>query len=172
MRVEVAREVNAPPSIVWGLLVDWERQVEWMVDAQDVEVASEVRTGVGVRLRVPTNVLGIRFEDVLEVTAWDEPQRLAVRHVGSLVTGEGAFELVPTLRGTRVVWWEDVDPPLRVVGELGASLLVRPCLRWLFRRSLDNFARLSEQDAASTQRAREGAEGHHCGRSGRAGEDE
>lgn len=161
MRVEVTREVGAPRRTVWGLLVDWERQAEWMVDARTVEVTSAVRRGVGVRLSVPTKVLGITIEDVLEVTAWEEPQRLAVRHVGSLVAGQAAFELIPSQRGTRVAWWEEVDVPLGVVGELGARLLVRPYLAWLFRRSLDNFARLCEQEAGITQGASEGAEGHH-----------
>lgn len=172
VRVEVAREVVAPPPIVWGLLVDWDRQAEWMVDARAVEVESAVRTGVGVRLKVPTKVFGITIEDVLEVTGWNEPRRLEVRHVGSLVTGEAAIELVPTERGTRVVWCEEVEVPLGVVGEVGARLLVRPYLIWLFGRSLDNFARLCQQEATFAQGACEGAEGHDGDRPRRAGEHE
>ncbi len=160
MRVEVGREVLAPPLIVWSLLVDWERQPEWMIDARAIEVTSAVRRGVGVRLRVPTSVLGITVEDVLEVTGWEEPRRLVVRHVGSLVSGEAAFELVATQRGTRVVWWEEIEVPLGIVGEFGARLLARPYLIWLFRRSLDNFARLCQQKAASNLRAGEDTGGH------------
>ncbi len=170
MRVEVAREVFAPPGIVWGVLVDWERQAEWMVDARGVEVTSAARKGVGVRLKVPTKVLGITIDDVLEVTRWYEPRRLEVRHVGPLVSGKAAFELARTERGTRVTWWEEVDVPLGVVGELPAALLARPYLAWLFRRSLDNFARLCERQAAFTQRAHDAAQRHHGGRTRRAGE--
>ncbi len=155
MQVEVAHEVFAPPRMVWGVLVDWERQAEWMVDARAVEVVSAVRKGVGVRLKVPTRVLGMTIEDVLVVTAWNEPHRLEVRHTGSLVSGEAAFGLAPTERGTRVTWCEEVEVPLGAVGELGAALLLRPYLAWLFRRSLDNFARLCEGKAATTQDARE-----------------
>ncbi|MDP8929674.1 MAG: SRPBCC family protein [Actinomycetota bacterium] len=161
MRVEVAREMVAPPRIVWGVLVDWERQAEWMMDARAVEVTSVARRGVGVRLRVPTSVLGMSFEDVLEVTAWEEPRRLGVRHIGSLASGVAAFELVTTQQGTRVDWWEEIEVPFGIVGELGARLLVRPYLAWVFRRSLDDFARLCEQEAAATPRAGEGTEGHH-----------
>ncbi|MDP8960861.1 MAG: SRPBCC family protein [Actinomycetota bacterium] len=161
MRVEVACEMVAPPRIVWGLLVDWERQAEWMVDARAVEVTSVVRRGVGVRLRVPTRVLGMTVEDVLEVTAWEEPRRLGVRHIGALASGMAAFELVASQQGTWVVWWEEIEVPLGVVGELGARLLVRPYLARLFRRSLDNFARLCREEAASTPRAGDRREGHH-----------
>lgn len=161
MRVEVAREVAAPPRIVWGLLVDWERQAEWMVDARAVEVTSAVRRGVGVRLRVPTSMFGVTLLDVLEVTAWEESRRLGVRHIGSLVTGEAAFELTEARRGTSVEWWEEVEVPFGTLGEWGARLLVRPYLAWLFRRSLDNFACLCEQEAASIPRAGEDPDGHH-----------
>ncbi len=170
VRVEVARDVFASPGIVWGLLVDWERQAEWMVDARAVEVTSAGRKGVGVRLKVPTRVLAITIDDVLEVTGWNEPRRLEVRHVGPLVSGKAAFELSTAERGTRVTWWEEVDVPLGVVGELGAALLVRPYLAWLFRRSLDNFARLCEREAGFTRRARDRAQRHHDGHTRRAGE--
>ncbi len=161
MRVEVAREVSAPQQQVWDLLVDWERQAAWMVDARAVEVASSVRRGTGVRLHVPTSVLGMTVEDVLEVTGWEEPRRLRVRHVGSVVSGEAAFELVATQRGTWIRWWEEVEVPLGKVGEFGARLFVRPYLTWLFRRSLDNFAHLCAEKAASFPRAGEDTEGHH-----------
>ncbi|MFN2557916.1 MAG: SRPBCC family protein [Nitriliruptorales bacterium] len=161
MRVEVAREVFAPRQIVWHLLVDWERQAEWMVDARAVEVETASRRGVGVRLKVPTRVLGVTIEDRLEVTGWNEPRRLEVRHIGALVSGQATFELTPIDHGTGVVWWEEIEVPLGTVGELAAALLVRPYLAWVFRRSLDNFARICRQEAASTQRAPDGAEGNH-----------
>lgn len=161
MRVEVARDMMAPPQLVWDLLVDWERQPEWMVDARAVEVTSSVRRGTGVRLRVPTSVLGMTVEDVLEVTGWEEPRRLDVRHVGSLVSGQAAFELVASQRGTWVVWWEELEVPLGMVGEFGARLLVRPYLTRLFSRSLANFARLCAEEAAAIPRAGEDTEGHH-----------
>lgn len=171
MRVEVAREVFAPPRMVWALLVDWERQAEWMVDARAVEVVSEVRKGIGVRLKVPTRVLGMTIEDVIVVTGWNEPRLLEVRHVGSLVSGQAAFRLTATGRGTRVTWWEEVEVPLGAVGELGAALVMRPYLTWLFRRSLDNFARLCEEETALRD-ARDGAEGHHSDRTRPADEHE
>lgn len=150
MRVEVSRYVFAPATVVWAVLTDWERQPDWMVDAQEVEVLSERREGVGVRVRCPTRLLGVTVQDVLEVTDWREAQRLRVRHVGSLIQGEAAFELRSTHMGTRLTWWEEINPPLGLVGELAATVLVRPLVARLFGRSLDRLKRRCEQEASGT----------------------
>ncbi|HEX2029151.1 MAG TPA: SRPBCC family protein [Nitriliruptorales bacterium] len=147
MRVEVSRDVAAPPAVVWDVLTDWERQPDWMVDARAVEVLSDHREGVGVQLRTPTRVLGVTVEDRMRVTTWCERQLLGVRHTGRLIVGEGAFELVASPAGTRVVWWEEIDPPLGPVGELVARLLLRPYLTSLFGRSLAALQRCCERAA-------------------------
>lgn len=145
MRVEVWCDILARPDEVWGLLVDWERQSSWMVDARDVEVLTARREGVGVKVRVPTNALGITVVDVMEVSDWQPAQRLEVRHVGRLIKGVGAFEFQPVPGGTRVRWWERVEPPLGALGEVLASALVAPYLRRLFGRSLRRFKRMCER---------------------------
>lgn len=147
MRVEVCRYVFAPPEIVWAVLTDWERQADWMVDARSVTVTSGHREGTGVRIVCPTNVLGFTVRDEMEVTEWVAGERLTVEHLGSLITGTGTFELEPTPVGTRIVWWEEIDPPLGVVGELGARLVVHPYVEHLFSRSLENLKRLCEREA-------------------------
>lgn len=147
MRVEVARYVFASPDVVWSVLTDWERQPEWMPDARAVEVLTPHRTGLGVRLRCPTRVLGATVDDVLEVTGWQEQRLLEVAHIGRIITGTAAFELSPRDVGTQVVWWEDVDPPLGPVGEFGARMVIGPWLRWLFGRSIDLLRRRCEDEA-------------------------
>lgn len=151
MRVEVSRDVSAPPAVVWEVLTDWERQADWMVDAQAVEVLTDQREGVGVQLRTPTRVLGVTLDDRMRVTTWREGEVLGVRHTGRPIVGEGAFELVPSPGGTRVVWWEEIDPPLGTVGELVARLLLRPYLTSLFRHSLAAFQRRCERAARHTR---------------------
>lgn len=146
MEVEVSRYVFADDDLVWRVLTDWERQPEWMVDAEDVEVLSETRAGVGVRLRCPTNVLGFTVDDVMEITVWEEQRRLAVSHLGRVVTGSGEFLLEGTQVGTRVTWREQIDPPLGVVGEVGARTLVEPYVRHLFGRSLDGLKETCERE--------------------------
>jgi uncharacterized membrane protein len=150
MQLEVRRHVAAPREVVWRVLTDWERQPEWMLDAKEVHVLTPQRTGEGVTIRCPTNLLGVTVQDVMRVTGWREPSYLEVTHLGRIITGVGAFELeeLPDDR-TRLVWWEEIDPPLGAVGAWGAQRLVLPVLRRIFARSLANLAALAEGDASA-----------------------
>lgn len=147
MRVRVSRDVDAPPSVVWEVLTDWELQADWMVDACAVEVIGDRRQGTGVQLRVPTRILGLTVQDTMRVTVWEPPRVLGVRHTGRLISGVGAFTLEAANGGTHLVWGEEIDPPFDVLGELGVSLVVRPYLVRLFGRSLDAFARICHDQA-------------------------
>ncbi len=147
MRVDLDVHSGATRRQVWDVLVDWERQPEWMLDAKEVLVESAHRTGVGVTIRCPTNLLGVTVQDVMRVTGWREGEYLEVVHLGRIITGSGAFELSDAPDGgTSIRWWEEVDPPLGALGEWGASLAVAPVIRAIFRRSLTNLARLAERE--------------------------
>ena len=149
MWLEVTREADAPRQVVWSVLTDWERQSQWMLDAKAVHVLTPQRTGEGVTIRCPTNLLGVTVQDVMRVTRWQPPRELEVVHLGRIITGSGAFELGelgPTR--TRITWWERIDPPFGVVGERAASTVVLPVLRRIFGRSLDRLVALSEREAA------------------------
>ena len=149
MELSVSVEVDAPRQTVWDQLVDWETQSDWMVDAKSVEVVSEQRSGRGVTIHVPTNLLGVTVLDIMRVTEWREPEWLEVEHLGKVITGRGAFELQELAEDrTRIVWHEWIDPPLGAVGRWGAKTFVRPFTERLFRRSLANLARLAEERAA------------------------
>ncbi|MFP5309504.1 MAG: SRPBCC family protein [Actinomycetes bacterium] len=146
MRLEVSVPCAAPRDVVWDVLVDWERQPEWMLDAKAVHVLSEQREGVGVTIRCPTNLMGVTVQDVMRVTGWRHGEYVEVTHLGKVITGTGAFELVDDGDGTRIDWWEEVDPPLGALGEWGASTFVLPVIRRIFTRSLTNLAGLAERE--------------------------
>jgi carbon monoxide dehydrogenase subunit G len=153
VRLEVSVEAAAPRQVVWDVLTAWERQSEWMLDAKSVEVLTPQRRGVGVTIRCPTNLLGATVEDVMRVTAWSEPDLLEVTHLGRIITGSGAFELIEQGPDrTRIDWWEEVDPPLGRIGEWGATTVVLPVLRRIFTRSLRNLASLAEAEVADVSR--------------------
>lgn len=153
MRLELSVEAAAPRQVVWDVLTTWERQSEWMLDARSVEVLTPQRTGIGVTIRCPTALLGVTVEDVMRVTAWSEPGLLEVTHLGRIITGSGAFELVEVAPGrTRIDWWEEVAAPFGVVGEWGAARLLLPVLRRIFTRSLAGLARAAEREAADLSR--------------------
>ncbi len=122
------------PDEAWAVLVDWERQADWMLDADRVDVVSAAREGVGVRLAVRTRLLGVpAFTEPMEITVWDPPRRLAIRH-GSLVAGTGVWDLVPVEGGTGFRWTEDIRLRVPLVGELAARLY-RPVMHALMGRA-------------------------------------
>ncbi len=146
MRLDLQQDTSAPQDVVWNVLIDWEEQPRWMLDAKEVHVTSAHREGLGVELRCPTNLLGFTVQDTMRITGWEAPRYLEVTHTGRIITGTGAFELEALPGGgTRIGWWEEVDPPLGIVGEYGARLVALPIIRRIFRRSLRNLAARAEQ---------------------------
>lgn len=146
MYLEVERHVDAPVEVVWDVLVDWERQSEWMLDAKQVEVVTPHREGHGVTIHVPTSLLGVPVLDVMRVTGWDPPRRLEATHLGRVIKGKGAFELRPEDGGTHLQWWEEVPAPFGRLGELGARAAL-PVLRAIFSTSLGRLAAVAEATA-------------------------
>ncbi|HEY7761932.1 MAG TPA: SRPBCC family protein [Actinomycetota bacterium] len=136
----VERRIVVPALLeeAWTVLLDWERQADWMADADLVTVVSDHREGVGVRLAVRTRLFGIAaFTEPMEVLEWDPPRRLEIGH-GSLVVGTGTWLLEPVDGGTLFTWREQVRLALPVVGELAAALY-RPVLLALMDRSMRGF---------------------------------
>jgi carbon monoxide dehydrogenase subunit G len=130
--VRVGREVvlPVPPAAAWAALTDWERQAEWMRDADRVEVVSLQRAGLGTTVAVRTRVLHVPlFTERLEVVGWDPPRELRIAH-RSFVRGTGTWSLEPAGTGTRFRWVEEISLPVPVLGEL-ALRVYRPLMRRL-----------------------------------------
>jgi len=130
--VRVGREVvlPVPPAAAWAALTDWERQAEWMRDADRVEVVSLQRAGLGTTVAVRTRVLHVPlFTERLEVVGWDPPRELRIAH-RSFVRGTGTWSLEPAGTGTRFRWVEEISLPVPVLGEL-ALRVYRPFMRRL-----------------------------------------
>jgi carbon monoxide dehydrogenase subunit G len=135
MRVEREIELPATPEEAWAVLTEWERQADWMLDADRVDVVSEAREGTGVRLAVRTRVLGIpAFTEPMQVTGWDPPRELGISH-GGPVRGDGRWRLEPIPGGTRFLWTEEVSLRAPLVGELAARLYA-PVMRRLMGRAM------------------------------------
>ncbi len=143
MRVRASAVFAAEPERVWAAAIRWEEQPRWMQDAVWVRVVSSEREGLGTRIRVRNRVLHVPlFAEELEVTSWDPPTRLEMRH-RSFVRGLGTWRLEPGRGGTRFTWTEDLSLPVPLLGEL-ALLAYRPFLRRLMRRGLSRLQRLVE----------------------------
>ena len=123
---------------VWAELERLEDHPAWMGDAESVAFLRERRRGVGTRVEVATRVGPFRNKDVIEFVVWNPPARMVVVHRG-LFTGTGEFRLAPEGEGTRVVWGETIRFPWYLGGPIGAAA-VRPLLRRVFRRNLENLS--------------------------------
>lgn len=143
-KIEANTHIEAPISRVWEVLVDWEGQARWMVDARSVEVRTSHREGNGVVVRCRTDLLGLVVTDDMIVTDWQPERLIAVRHLGRIIRGIGAFELTPTEHGTHFLWWEEAQAPLGALGEALATVAVVPFSRRLFRASLANLKLVCE----------------------------
>jgi uncharacterized protein YndB with AHSA1/START domain len=134
VRVRVEELLPCPPEEAWAILLAWERQADWMLDADRVDVVGDRREGVGVRLAVRTRILGLpAFTEPMQVVAWEPPRRLVLRH-GAIISGLGTWLLDPVPGGARFVWLEDVRLDVPLVGELAARLYA-PILRRLMIRA-------------------------------------
>ena len=144
--VVVSESVVLPVPVerAWAFLLDWERQAEWMRDADRVEVVSPHREGVGVVIAVKTRVLNVpAFTERLEVVGWEPLRVLRLAHRG-FVHGTGEWRLVPVARGdergTRFTWEERLSFGVPVLGALSLAVY-RPFMRILMRGSLENLRR-------------------------------
>ena len=132
--ITVTTHLPASPETVWRDIADLATHIEWMADAHAIAFLTPQRSGVGTRMQVETRFGPLRTTDVMEITAWDEGQSMAVAHQG-LFTGRGAFSLAPEAAGTRFSWSEQIVFPWFFGGPLGAWL-ARPIFRWVWGRNL------------------------------------
>lgn len=131
----------APPEDVWAVLVDWDGQARWMPDVAWIRALGSERE-LGARFAVRTRVFGIpAVTDLVEVTAWEPPRRLAVEHRG-LVRGRGEWVLEPLSGGrTRFAWREELSMPPPGLGDLAVRAYA-PVQEWLLGRSVARLRRL------------------------------
>jgi carbon monoxide dehydrogenase subunit G len=140
--MRVSRSIVLPTTAqeAWDVLMDWERQADWMLDADSVTVVSDIREGVGVLLAVRTRLFGVpAFTEPMEVTRWEPPRRMMIRH-GSAVSGTGTWDLEPVEGGVRFTWTEDIRLAVPVGGDLAARCY-GPILRLLMGRAMDGLRR-------------------------------
>ena len=141
--VSVAVASAAEPERVFAVLTDWDRHGEWMFLTRARVVRGDGR-GTGSALAAFTGVGPVGFLDTMEITRWEPPHTVEVRHTGRVVRGTGAFQVRPRPHGGSVIRWEEhLDLTFGVVGRLGWPV-ARPIGAAFLRLSLRRLARLSE----------------------------
>jgi hypothetical protein len=142
--LEVRKFIAAGPEAVWAVLADLEHQAAWMVDVRRLTIVTEKKQGVGAVLHVTSELFGLPVvRDVMAITAWEPGERMDVEHRGQF-HGTGSFVLERRHDGTTFIWTEDFVSPLGFAGEMAFALIIRPHLRRVFARSMENVRRLAE----------------------------
>jgi hypothetical protein len=148
--IYVSTVIDAPVETVWATVEPVERHVDWMADAVAITFDTELHRGVGTRFVCETRIGPIRLMDRMEITSWREGREMGVRHQG-LVTGTGAFTLVPAADGgTLFAWAEDLTFPWWLGGRLGELVGGQLVLRTIWKRNLRTLKRLVESQATSS----------------------
>ena len=148
--LELRLFIRATPENVWSILSDLESQVRWMIDLHSLQITSEQQSGAGTVVKATTKLFGLPIvKDVMEITVWDQPRELAVVHSGQF-TGTAYFRLEAVPGGCVFTWYEQFEPPLGPLGELGFKWVVGPHLRRVFSRSMENVRQLAERQSSIT----------------------
>lgn len=137
-RTTVSVDIPLPRQQVWNAISDLAGHAQWMSDVESIEFEGEPRHGVGTVMLVATRIGPFALLDRIEVTAWEPPARIGVRHDG-LVKGEGEFRLDPIAGATRFSWNESLEFPPILGGPL-AAWVAGPILASIWRRNLRRFA--------------------------------
>jgi hypothetical protein len=140
--IRVATTIEATPDRVWAEIVDIGSHVRWMEDAAAIRFTSAAHSGVGATFDCDTRIGPFRLTDRMEVTEWDPPRVMGIRHVG-LVTGTGRFLVEPVPTGTRFVWEERLVFPLWM-GRNAGGRVAAPVLARVWRRNLAALKALVE----------------------------
>ena len=109
-----------------------------------IRFTSPSRDGVGATFDCDTRIGPLRLTDRMEVTEWDPPRAMGIRHVG-LVTGSGHFRLDAVPAGTRFGGEEELTFPMWMGGGAGGRAAA-PVLGRVWRRNLANLKALVERD--------------------------
>lgn len=146
--ITVSADYAVSPEQLWAVLEPVERHVDWMADAQAIHFETDQTRGEGTRFVCDTKIGPIKLRDRMEITEWEPPRRMGVRHDG-VVTGTGAFELAPLDldRRTRFTWTEDLRFPWYLGGRVGELLGGRWLLILIWNRNLRKLAKIVESQS-------------------------
>ena len=128
-RIELSREIPAPPEAVWEVLADHRGWSRWAGIREAVLRNEGYPPPNGLGATRVFRAHGLAVEE--EITAFEPPHRLEYRLCAGAPVRDhrGEIRVEPAPRGARVDWSVSFRPLLPGTG---------PMLRWLIGRGLDD----------------------------------
>jgi uncharacterized membrane protein len=145
MRVSARMQMPAPIELVWSLVSDPERQLDFMSGLTRWEIDSKIRAGLGARYRMLFRIGSAEVGGLVEIVEWSPPSDLAWTSVTG-IDQRGRWRLRAARNGRtqvefRLAYGVAGSGPWGWVAERVAAPLVAGHLR----RSLEQLRRLVEQ---------------------------
>lgn len=128
MRIEQTLTIARPPEAVFDYVTDPRTLPRWQTTKTSVEQLTPGPPRLGTRLRERTKPpAGPEFEQVVEFTEFQRPERLHVHVVDGPQPIDGTWSFAPDGQGTRVrcVLEGELRGPMRLLGPLTRRLLAR-----------------------------------------------
>lgn len=147
-RVQVEREIAAPPQTVWEVVTDLDHAAETLSGVTRIEVLTDGPYAVGTRWRETRRMMGKEETQELQVTEVDAPRRTTVEAESDGVHYVSTLTVTPTASGTHLLMTFAADQPhpsrwqrlaWAALGGLGLRLSRR-----VMARDLDDIARRAE----------------------------
>jgi uncharacterized membrane protein len=159
MRVGATAHISAPIELVWSVVSDPERALDFMYGVTRWEQASEERNGLGDRYRILFRVGSAEIGGLIEVVEWAPPCELAWTSVTG-VDQRGRWRLREAGAGRTKVEFR------LAYGVAGAGIsgwlaerIAGPIVGGHVRRSLDQLRRLVEHEQLRERAAARAASG-------------
>jgi carbon monoxide dehydrogenase subunit G len=118
MRVDGVKEFDAPPQLVWDVLMSPERMAKLMPGVESFEVRDEDHWSAAVKVPLGMGALRLKFNFEQVESRPIEYAKLSAKGqgVGAIVAMQTEFHLAPDTGGTSMRWEADV----RVAGPIGS----------------------------------------------------
>jgi hypothetical protein len=137
--------VHLDAEATWAAATDWEGQRHWVLGSRVRPLRNDGRE-VGGTVVALTGYGPLTITDPMEITVWDPPRSVTLRHTGKLVTGTATYTVSAIgEHRSRVTWSEDLTAPLPALR--GPYALGVPLFGLLIRSSLRRFARWAPTQA-------------------------
>lgn len=146
-RIKVARDIAAPPEVVFGAVADIERLPEVNEEVVRIEFLGEQRSGVGTRFRETRRMGKREMETELEVTEYEAPTRARMVTDSHGTVWDTVFRITPTEAGAHLEIDMDARPHKIM------TRIMTPLMAPLFRRGMQKHIDVLAEHCAAVARA-------------------